>query len=294
MRYLNKPICRSLIAQIFAWSFFIATTVHGAGVPSRETLQQRIGAMSTLIETSSGAKQVDSSANPAAQSRRTVARVLFRAADAAFREGDLASTSSLLDEASRAMFEAVRLAAPEQVAADKDRRDFNARLESTKALIEAQKRIGREKGRNKADEGSGNAETFLARAEELALGGDLAGARLALDRAYLTVKAAVRGMRSGDTLVRSLSFASKAEEYHYELDRNDTHLMLVNILLAEKRANVTIDAMVKRALNEAGQSRKSAEASAIKQDFDGGVRFLEESTRELVRAIRGAGVYIPG
>jgi len=192
------------------------------------------------------------------------------------------------------MFEAVRLAAPEQVAAGKERRDFNSRLESTKALIEAQKRIGTEKGRVKADEVGGNAEVFLVRAEKLAADGDLAAARVALDQAYLTVKAAVRGMRSGDTLVRSLNFANKSEEYDYELDRNDTHLMLVNILLTEKRASASIDAMVKRALDEAGRMRKSAEASAAMQDFNGGVRFLEDSTRELVRAIRGAGVYIPG
>ena len=30
------------------------------------------------------------------------------------------------------------------------------------------------------------------------------------------------------------------------------------------------------------------------REFDGGVRSLEESTRELVRAIRSAGVFIPG
>jgi hypothetical protein len=33
---------------------------------------------------------------------------------------------------------------------------------------------------------------------------------------------------------------------------------------------------------------------ATKKDYEAGIQLLEESTKELVRAIRGAGVYIPG
>jgi hypothetical protein len=40
--------------------------------------------------------------------------------------------------------------------------------------------------------------------------------------------------------------------------------------------------------------RKTAEEQAAKREFDAAVKTLEESTRELVRAIRAAGVYIPG
>ena len=263
-------------------------------LPSRESIQQRLSAISTLIETSSGAKQVESSGNATARSKRTAARVLWRTADAAFRDGDTASASSLLDEAAKAMFDAVRQAAPEQVTSIKERLDFDARMESTEALLAAQKRIVKEKGIKRSEEFIKGAEELLKRANSLAASGVLKPARAVLDQAYLSVKAAVRGMRSGDTLVRSLNFANKEEEYHYEIDRNDTHLMLVTILLAEKRASASLDAMVKSALAQAALQRNAAEASAGKRDFDSAVRALEDSTRELVRAIRGAGVYIPG
>ena len=166
-----------------------------------------------------------------------MARTLVRAADAAYRSGDFEGASSLLDEAAKAMFDAVRMAAPEQVTAAKERRDFDARMESTEALLAAQRRIVKEKGIRTADAFMKEAEDLLVRANGLATSGSLTSARAVLDQAYLAVKAAVRGMRSGDTLVRSLNFASKEEEYHYELDRNDTHSMLVNILLGEKRVN---------------------------------------------------------
>ena len=284
---------RVLLLTVLAMYSAIASA-QTAPVPSRESIQQRLGAISTLIETSSGAKQVESSGNATARSKRTAARVLWRTAEAAFRDGDTASASSLLDEAAKAMFDAVRQASPEAVTAVKERLDFDARLESTEALLTAQRRIVKEKGIKKSEEFIKEAEELLKRANSLAVSGELKAARAVLDQAYLSVKAAVRGMRSGDTLVRSLSFASKEEEYHYEIDRNDTHLMLVTILLAEKRASASLDAMVKSALAQAAVQRTAAEAFAGKRDFDSAVRSLEDSTRELVRAIRGAGVYIPG
>lgn len=283
-----------ILLLFFVWALSAFANAQTTPLPSRETTQQRLAAISTLIETSSGARQVESSGNATARSKRTAARVLWRTADAAFRDGDYASASSLLDEAAKAMFDAVRQAAPEEVTAAKERIDFDARMASTEALLAAQKRIVKEKGIKKAEEFIKGAEELLKRASSLATSGELKPARAVLDQAYLSVKAAVRGLRSGDTLVRSLNFANKEEEYHYEIDRNDTHSMLVTILLAEKRANASLDAMVQRALAQAALHRKAAEAFVGKGDHDAAVRALEDSTRELMRAIRGAGVYIPG
>lgn len=294
MAFFGQSSRRVCIALLLLWWGSAHVVAQGANAPSKETLQQRLEALSTLIESSTGAKQVESSHNQEAQSRRGAARVLYREADAAFRSGDAVAASRLIDDAAKMMFDAVRLAAPEQVEAAKARRDFDTRMESTRALLDAQKRIGQEKGNGRSGEYIKQTDELLVRADGLAERGDLKSARAVLDQAYLTVKAAVRGMRSGDTLVRSLHFASKEEEYRYELDRNDTHLVLVGMLVTEKRGNAATDSTVQRALDEAGRIRKSAEGAAGKRDFDGGVRLLEESTRELVRAIRGAGVYIPG
>ena len=48
-----------------------------------------------------------------------------------------------------------------------------------------------------------------------------------------------------------------------------------------------------RAKAEAERKRK-AEAEAKARTFDAAVRSLEESTKALQRAIRSAGIYIPG
>lgn len=261
--------------------------------PDREMLERKLASTATLIESSSGARQIEASGAGEAVARRARARELHGKAGQALRAGDLEASSRLLDEASRAMFEGVRLAAPRQVADARQRADYNARLESTRALVDAQKRIAAEKGGPRAAEPARHAEALIAEGERLVAAGRLADGRAKLDQAYLTVKAAIGSAREGDTLVRSLNFATPAEEYHYEIDRNDTHRMLVEMLLKDKRGG-TMDAVVDQAVGASARLRKQAEGEAARNDHKAGIRTLEESTRELVKAIRAAGVYIPG
>jgi hypothetical protein len=63
------------------------------------------------------------------------------------------------------------------------------------------------------------------------------------------------------------------------------------VLLSEKSA----DSTVQRFVAKAKELRARAEGAAGNgKDYASGVKLLEESTAELVRAIRGAGIYIPG
>lgn len=252
---------------------------------------KRLESVATLIETSSAARQIEASGNAEALAKRERARALHREALDAYRSGDLGKASRLLPEASVQMFEAVRLAAPEQVAEPKQREDFQARLESVKALLAAFRRITAEKAGIAASVETVRAiEKLVAQAEESAGARRFGPAKLALDQAYLVAKAAIRSARGGDTLVRSLHFGSAEEEYHYEVDRNDTHQMLIGMLLQNKGESPA----VRELLDKARASRARGEEYARASDFKSAIRMLEESTRDLVRAIRGAGVYIPG
>lgn len=274
-----------------------AALVFGAALAQdRENLERRAQSIRTLIESSSGARQIESSGAAAARERRDNARLIHREAVAMLGAGDLGNAARLLDQAAREMMDGVRLAKPEQVAGEKAQRDFDARLESTKALLAAQQRITQEKGAGReAQESTRRIEQQLAEAQKLAAQHRLDEARPALDRAYLTARVSIEAMRRGDTLVRSLTFASKREEYDYELDRNDTHRMLVTVVLADRREpGGTMPAAMQSAVDKAAALRRDAEAKARAGDAAGGIALLEESTRELVRAIRAGGLYIPG
>jgi hypothetical protein len=92
-----------------------------------------------------------------------------------------------------------------------------------------------------------------------------------------------------------LNFASSEEEYHYEVDRNDTHRMLVDVLLKEKmNTNWGIEAMVNKFMESADKLRARADEQASDGEYENAIGTMEESTKEIVRAIRSAGIYIPG
>jgi hypothetical protein len=47
-------------------------------------------------------------------------------------------------------------------------------------------------------------------------------------------------------------------------------------------------------LDKAAGLRKDAEAQAQRGDHDGAIKTLEDSTRELIKAVRAGGIYVPG
>lgn len=274
-----------------------AATRLSAAKIDKDQLSFNMDSVGKLLESSSAARQIESSKAPEAISRREKARDIYKAARAALSAGDLNKASALLTEVRSTFFDAVRFAAPEEVSANKMETDYKARLESVNALLGAYKRVSNEKGSSSKAIGEtvGQIEKLVSEADKLAQAGKFKEGRTELDRAYLVAKAGVSSLRSGDTLVRSLNFASKEEEYHYELDRNDTHLMLIQVLVEEKRAsNPALDQQVAKFISAAKDLRTSAESSASKKDHAQAVKLLEDSTTELVRAIRNAGVYIPG
>ena len=274
-----------------------AATRLAGGKVDKDQLTFNMESVGKLLESSSAARQIDSSKAPEALARRDKARELYKSAKAALNAGDLNKASALLTEVRSSFFEAVRLAAPEEVTAKKLEADYRARLDSVNALLGAYKRVSSEKGSasKTVNETVGQIEKSVAEAARLAQAGKYKEGRTELDRAYLVAKAGISSLRSGDTLVRSLNFASKEEEYHYEIDRNDTHLMLIKVLVEEKRAsNAALDQQVQGFMTKARELRVAAESAAAKKDHAQAIKLLEDSTAELVRAIRNAGVYIPG
>jgi hypothetical protein len=261
---------------------------------TREQVERRITSTTTLLEKSSGARQIEASGNADAKVQWLKARELLGTARGQFDGGDYEASNRLLQAAAKTMMEAVVLSSREEVTAVKERRDFDARMESTRALLSAQQRIVTEKG---AEARNGELvkriENMLAEATRLADAQKVGEGRKILDQAYGAARASIGGLRGGDTLVRSLNFANKEEEYRYEIDRNDTHRMLVTVLLQDRRS-AALDAAVEKTMAESGRLRQQAEAEAARKDHEAAIKTLEASTRELVKAIRSAGVYIPG
>ena len=282
---------RRVLAAVLLGSLACAVAAQ-----DREQHERRVQSIATLIETSSAARQIEKSGVAAARERRDNARLIHREAAAALRGDDLSQAAKLLDQAAREMMDGARMAKPEQITGEKHKRDFEARLDSARALLAAQKRITQEKSAGReAQEAARSIERQIGESQAAAAQGRYEAARPVLDRAYLTARVSIESMRRGDTLVRSLNFASAREEYDYEIDRNETHRMLIDVLLADRKdAAGAMPAAMQPFTEKANALRGAAEAQAKKGDHAAGIKLLEDSTRELVRAIRSGGIYIPG
>jgi len=261
----------------------------------KEQLDKRLLSVGRLIEQSSASRQIEASGDEGALERHGKARDAYQQALQARDAGDYASAAQLARESSALMFEAVRLAARDRVIEDRRRADFAARMESVKSLLAAQQRISAEKpNAPDAAETGRSIEKMISEASQLWAANQQLKAETVLNKAYLVANAAVSSMRRGDTLVRSLNFTTREEEYRYELDRNDTHLILIKALAGEMPKLTGVNEMLKGFVDKAAELRGQAERAAGDGDYAGAIGLLEGSTRELVRAIRSLGIFIPG
>lgn len=277
--------------SIILLSFILLSTGNAAQSGSR------LESVEKLLETSSAAQQIKGSDNQAAKDKHEQAIELFEKAKLAQSKGDEQQAADLLKQATTAMFEATRMIKKDESFMAKDVRDFDARKESVEALCTAYENIAKEKGIDSATENELHAFVFkrIDQAEALKQEDRVKEGRKMLDEAYVAAKVAIEHLRGGETLVRSLNFASIEEEYHYEVDRNDTHRMLVDVLLKEKmKTNGGIETMVNKFMGRAEELRARADEQASDGQYENAVITLEQSTKEIVRAIRSAGIYIPG
>jgi len=223
------------------------------------------------------------------------ARYFFEQAKKAHQQGDKQGAAEFLEKAKKAMFSAGKKAGSAESHTQKLSQDFQKKIDSADAMLDALKRIHKEKPRGEEGEQlERQVADKISVAKQSKQQGNIELAKQQADAAFLLAKQSVINLRDGDTLVRSLNFANKAEEYKYELDRNNTHKMLVKLLLQEKMQNADVKKHVDEKMQEAEKYRQQAEAAAGKSQFEEAVGLLEQSTKFIIHAIRAAGIYIPG
>lgn len=274
-------------------AFSVAAAAPGAS--SAADVSSRLVYVERLLTESSAAQKVDASGNAEAIEMKAQAQAHFDKAKNLADSGDSEAAEAELREAIRLLTSAARAANGDAKVSQKQSDDYGSRKESVTALATAHDRIATEKGMTDMNETlQERVAADLALSDKLLAQGKGDEARATLDATYETVKASLEGLRSGDTLVRELNFETPEDEYHYELDRNDTHRMLVEVLLAEKMQASPMRKTADGFIAKAGELRLQAEQAAGKKKFEEAIRLLEDSTKEFIRAIRSAGVYIPG
>ena len=262
---------------------------------TRQSVEDRMPYIEKLLNQSSAAKQVINSSSSEAKQIRQQALELYRQANEKHRQGDNQAAADLLKQSSGLMFKAIKISTPTSMGEEQIIANYGQRKESVVALRDAFNRISDENNEtNDKRKVNDQLEQLTRNADKLLQQGQNAEARIEIDKAYHLLQVSIESIRAGQTLVRSLQFESKQEEYLYEIDRNDTHSMLISLLVDEKQKSVTMRTKIVGFVAEADQLRLQAEAYAAEAAFEQAIELLELSTRQLVRAIRSAGIYIPG
>ena len=273
--------------------FLIAAT--SLAEESSDSLDSRITFVNKLINESSAARRVRASDNEEAKRLQEEAATYYQAAISARASGELQSASDRLADAIRSMYAAVEAAGSVQQRNSRDNREYEERVMSVDALMSAHKQITEEKDLPSVHrELQSVVEEDMAAAENFHNNGNAEQASTHVYAAYEKVILAIEKLRQGETLVRQLIFETEEAEYLYELDRNDTHEMLFNLLVESGPTQPGSTEKSKDHVAAALDLRRRAEDLAKDGNYEEAIGLLEQSTSELVKAMRGAGVYIPG
>ena len=263
---------------------------------------QNIGFVEKLVHESAAAKQILQSDNAEARALREKAITHLEEARTAEAQGNAEAVNEALNKAKKAIFTGIRLVGKKTVN-DKKQENYNKKRKSLESLLVAHKRIRKENeqgqdANTQATRASLKTETYTeAKMQEAQAHydiGEFVEAGEVLNIAYLSLKLSLTKLRDGKKLVRSLHFETKEDEYKYELRRNDTHNMLINTVLKEKREDPRLGKLMDIPLKEAEKQRATAEQQAGSGDFESAIKTMEESTKHIIRAIRMAGIFIPG
>ncbi|TKB48289.1 hypothetical protein FCL40_13140 [Ferrimonas sediminicola] len=282
-----KTACALLFLVLCLGNAEAAIRYDNSNKPSRYHL------VSQLIQYSTGAVLVQSSSAPEVQVTYQEAIDQFNLATDV---QDPAEINEHLNLAVRSMYRAIQLATPSEVKRDKLKRDFRGHNRTLDELAQAISRVAEEKGQGeRAEEVVAKVVAQQQQALLMSQQGEWQPGIDLLKQAQSLAKETLILMRGDETLVRSLSFSSPLEEFDYERDRNDTHFMLVELLLKNKLDSKSsqIRERFSSLVGEARERRESAERQFQEERLHQAIATLEDSTRSLVRAIRLGGVFIP-
>jgi len=270
----------------------LAATLGGASAEPRET-DAALRTMSTAEVLAQALTRFgDEASAKAGEARGLLARA--REAETAGRLDEAAGLASTayamlreeLRKASARIPAPAAATAPETAAALPP--GYAARREAALELRKAVLRVSAEK--HVAVDGVAAFDSALASADAHAAAGRGEQAAAELKQAYESIKRQLVELRSGETLVRSLNFEHPEDEFKYELDRNQTFAMLVDLLAGEARDGERARAF----LEKARSLRAEADEAGRRGAFTDGIELLENSSREYQKVIRNAGILIPG
>lgn len=259
------------------------------------TTEQKAIFLRNLVTKSIAAETIEKSGDAAAKAKLAEARALVDEAHRDLDAGRFEDANAKLDRAIGLVNAETRRLSQAEMQADRRQEAYEKRLHTVRTFLKAYERVAGEKQMTAASNAQlAEIRQLIVTAEATAEAGRVEEATALLDRAYVAARGDIRQMREGETLTRSLNFATAEEEYEYERDRNESHLMLLRFAISEKNPPQSRLVRIEELRRAATDLRKRATEEAEAGKHPDAIGTLTESTDTLLKAIRMSGIYIPG
>lgn len=298
LKMILNPKVRSLVAAV-ALAALMALPAGSALAQARvpadaATTGQKAQFVENLVTRSVSASRIEQSGDAAALQSLSAARDLVDRARGDLASGAVAEANAKLDEALALVNREVQRLSGAEVRSAHDRDVYERRLKSVRTFLSAYQRVADEGSSRAAAGQAATIRDLIGRAEAEAAKGRYAQAIDHLDTAYTVARGDIREIRDGQTLTRSLDFATAEEAYDYELGRNQSHFLLLQFAIAEKAPSGSVVGRIDANRREAEALRATAEAQAAAGDHPAAIDNLNLSTEILLKTIRMSGMFVPG
>ena len=279
-----------LLASVHAWA------QEKPRVPlAAETVRQKATLLENLTTDSVSARTIGQSGDAAAKMALAEARQLITEAKGHLGKGELAQADAKLNTALELVNAQTKKVSKGRIDGEHAVAAYDKRIKSVRAFIEAYERVARQE--QASSTGKGRGAHFLAQvdaATAAAQRSDYDQANSILKSVYLDITKQLKEWRDGHTLVKSLNFATQKDEYIYEIDRNDSHIMLLKLAQQDLPPLPGAGNYIVGLREEAKKLRDRSEQAANSGDYKSAIDLLEQSTSRLLNAIRMSGLFVPG
>ncbi len=267
--------------------FLLFYTSALSAAPSLQ-LPMKLDYAEGVIMRSKSAVRIEQSDNEEAKAKLQEAREKYKAARQAQTDGDFKQAEQLANTAIR-LVTAAAMKVPNKM---DDTEVQKRRYKDLLAQVETYRNWEHQSSEIDAETQAemDNAILEIEKAATFAAKNDYAKANEFLSMALNVVIKVKNSSLKERTFSYDLNFETPIDEYKYELSRNDDYLRLVPIAISQKQPSAGIQSLMDRYVEKAKVKRHDAETQFEEKAFEQAVKMLQESSKDLISALKIAGV----
>jgi hypothetical protein len=259
----------------------------------QKVLENKLALIARMLDGESAQRVLDAD-NSNATEKFSAAKAAYADALSAIERQQLAKASHHADEALRLGGQAIREAAtrkPDTSLWTKRYQDLHERVSSyslayASVLSDDSRTLGAAIPQEELDQ-------LMLQAEKLARSGQYEDAVNELSALAVKLESELVRLRHQQTLVHELKFETPEDEYKYELERNRSYAMLLQMAVTQEGVHPTAASQSPQILQANETERERAQSAAAVGDAAQALKIIEAATDKLAQALRKTGMYLP-